>query len=175
MMLSPALAVGLFTSICKEEQVEVKLFESTPYADDELDGMLFKSKLGGGRSYTAAEVSLDIKPRSQFITDWVSMVEKYQPELLLISTVEDTFDDTLNMLDSIRHLNIPHIVGGVFPINAPYLCLQSSVINTICRYEGEIVLKEVIQAFKTGKDWKTVKGLWHKQDNKIIKNSPQPL
>lgn len=176
MMITPALAVGLFTSICKKENVDVKLFETTPYTDDENAGMLFKSKLGGGRSYSSDDIGLNIKPRDMMITDWVEMVESYQPDMLLFSTVEDTFKETRAMLAAVEHLNIPHIVGGVFPINAPQVCMSAPEINVICNFEGELVLRDVLRSFKCGDDWTQVNGLEVKNaDGTTTKRPAQPL
>lgn len=176
MMITPALAVGLFTTICNEFNVSVKLFETTPYTDDENSGMLFKSKLGGGRSYSPSDIGLDIKPRSQMIPDWVETVTNFSPDLIMFSTVEDTFKETRNMISAVSHLGIPHVVGGVFPINAPDVCLAVPEINCICNYEGELVLRDIIKSFKSGDVWKDVPGLQVKlSDGSTVKNPAQPL
>lgn len=175
MMFTPVLAVGLLTTICKNAGADVQLFESTTYTDDEVSGMLLKSKMGNGRSYDADDISLDLKPSDQFIPDWVEFVNDYQPDLILISTVEDTYDETVEMLKVIHHLNIPHIVGGVFPINAPEMCLSSEYINTICRFEGELVIEQVLDKLMADVDWQTTAGLWFNRDGHLIKNPSQPL
>lgn len=175
MMITPALAVGLFTRILDDLGVEVDLFETTPYSDSADDGMLFKSKLGGGRIYTPEDIGLELRPRSQMRADWQRRVEEFHPDLILISTVEDTLDDTLTMLESIQHHNIPHLIGGVLPINDPEFVLGHDLIDTICRYEGELVLKDAIHAWKAGKDWRQTPGIWYKKTGQIIRNQLQPL
>ena len=175
MMITPATSVGIFTSILKQMDCEVEMFETTLYSESENQGMLFKSKLGGGRSYQLKDLGFSLKPTDVLVPDFIKKIKNYKPNLLLFSTVEDTFKDTNLLLESINHLNIPHIVGGVFPINAPEICINSPYIDVICRYEGELVLSEVISLFKQNKNWKKAKGLWYKKDNKIIKNTLQPL
>ena len=175
MMITPATSVGIFTSILKQKNCKVEMFETTLYSESENQGMLFKSKLGGGRSYELKDLGFCLNPTDILIPDFIKKVKEFNPDLLLFSTVEDTFKDTNLLLKSISNLNIPHIVGGVFPINAPEICISSSYIDVICRYEGELVLTEVISLFKQNKNWKKAKGLWYKKDNKIIKNSLQPL
>ena len=161
MMLTPAVSVGIFTAICKEKGVSVDLFETTAYTDDLNKGMVLKSKLGSGRSW---KYNYKLKPTNQLIPDFVKKVEEYNPDLLLLSVVEDCFKDAEMLLESVHHLNIPHIVGGVLPMNDPEFCLSSKHINTICRYEGEEVLREVIEKWP---NYKEVKGLNY--------NSFQPL
>lgn len=171
MMLIPAVSVGIFTSICDELDVEVDLFETTAYSDDPSLGMLYKTKIGGGRSYTPKDLGMDLRPTREMIPDFVSKVKEYQPDLVIFSTVEDTFNDTVEMIDSIKDLNIPHLVGGVFPINAPEICINHPSINAICRFEGELVLKDVIQRLKQNKPFDDVLGVWTKNR----RNGPQPL
>lgn len=153
MMLTPAVSVGIFTAVCREKNVDVALFETTAYTNDENQGMVLKSKLGGGRSWVH---EYNLKSTNLMIPDFVEKVKLYKPDLILISLVEDCFRDAELMLESIEHLNIPHIVGGVLPMNDPEFCLSSKYIDTICRYEGEEVLREVID---TWPNYKSVKGL----------------
>ena len=173
MMITPATSVAIFTSILRAKGCDVDLFETTLYSDHENSGMLYKSKLGGGRGYSVSDLHMQLKPTNQVIPDFVKKVISVKPDLLLFSTVEDTLKDTTLLLESVNHLNIPHIVGGVLPINDPHLCLQQKNINVICRYEGELVLSDVIDNFNS--DWLSTKGLWYKHGNEIVKNDFQPL
>ena len=45
MMYTPAPSVAIFTSILKEMQCDVQLFETTLYAEHENQGMIYKTKL----------------------------------------------------------------------------------------------------------------------------------
>ncbi len=173
MMITPATSVAIFTSILKSKDCTVDIFETTLYSDHENAGMLYKSKLGGGRGYSLSDLGMDLQPTNMIVDDFVDKVSTFNPDLLLFSTVEDTLGDTLLLLDSIVHLSIPHIVGGVLPINDPHFCLSHSQIDTICRFEGELVLSTVIDNFED--NWKDTDGLWYKKDGSIVKNDNQPL
>lgn len=175
MMMTPALSVGLFTSICKKNGVDVDLFETTAYTDDIDTGMRLKTKLGNGRMFKPEDLSVMVKPTNQIVPDFRKKVLLFNPDLLLFSVVEDTLKDTKMLLDSISDLDIDHVIGGVWPINAPEKCLEENSINTICRFEGELVLEDIIIAYQNGDDWKDTKGLWYKKDGKIIRNGNQPL
>lgn len=161
MMLTPAVSVGIFTAICKSKGVDVDLFETTAYTDDDTLGMVFKTKLGGGRSY---DHGTTLQPTNKMIPDFINKVKQYKPDLILMSVVEDCFKDAELMLKSIKHLNVPHLVGGVLPINDPEFCLKSEYIDNICTYEGELVLIDVIDSWPNIKD---VPGVNH--------NPKQPL
>lgn len=167
MMLTPAASVGIFTAILKELDVQVELFETTTYVDNTDQGMIYKSRLGGGRSYSVHDLQTSLKPTIEMLPDFVAKVITFQPDLILFSTVEDTFKDTVQMLAAIEHLNVPHVVGGVFPINAPDVCLSNPYIKNICTFEGENVIRDIVHAWKHGYDWTSVRGL--------NSNPPQPL
>lgn len=173
MMITPATSVAIFTSILKSKGCNVSLFETTLYSDHENSGMLYKSKLGGGRGYSLNDLDMQLKPTNLVIPDFLTKVNTFKPDLLLFSTVEDTLKDTTLLLDSIKDLEIPHIVGGVLPINDPYLCLKQEQIKVICRFEGEQVLRDVIDNFKG--NWLSTKGLWYKDKGKVFANESQPL
>ena len=104
MMMTPALSVGLFTSICKKNNVEVDLFETTAYTDSIDTGMRLKTKLGNGRMFKPEDLSVMVKPTDQIIPDFREKVLSFQPDLLLFSVVEDTLKDTKMLLDSIRDI-----------------------------------------------------------------------
>ena len=97
MMIIPAVSVGLFTGICKSLNVDVELFETTAYSDDPNKGMLYKTKIGGGRAYTPKDLGMELKPTNAMMDDFLKKVEQYKPDLVLFSTVEDTFKDTVIM------------------------------------------------------------------------------
>ena len=48
------------------------------------------------------------------------------------------------LLDSISDRNIPHIVGGVFPTNAPDIVINHPSVNVLARHEGEITVTDAI-------------------------------
>lgn len=175
LMLTPPLAVGLFTSIIKSLECDVKLFETTSYSDSLNSGMIFKSKLGSGRSFDYKDLGVYPKSTDKMIPDYVTLVEEYEPDLILYSAVEDTYHDTLEMMESVAHLNIISVMGGVFPINAPDVCIKNDLVNIICRYEGESVVYGIVKALRDGDNWKDVPGIWYKENGNVIKNNFQPL
>jgi radical SAM superfamily enzyme YgiQ (UPF0313 family) len=175
LMLTPALSVGLFTSIIKSLDCDVELFETTSYSETGGEGFLFKSKLGSGRSFNYEDLGVYPKPTGNMIPDFVTKVESYKPDLILYSVVEDTYHDALAMMDSIYHLDVLSVVGGVFAINAPEVCIENPLIDIICRYEGESVVYGMVKALRDGEDWRKVDGIWYKKDGKVVKNPFQPL
>ena len=173
LMLIPAMTVGIFTSIIKGAGAECDLFETTAYTNDIKSNMGVKAKLGNGRIHEYD--TIEPLPMAQAIPDFVAKVEDYKPDLLLFSVVEDTWKDTIDLLESVAHHNIPHIIGGVFPINAPQVCISHPLVEVISRYEGENVLRDVLKTDGVDIDWSRVDGVWYKKEGRVVKNQPQPL
>ena len=93
-----------------------------------------------------------------------------------MSVQEDVFGMATNLLDSIKDLNIRHILGGILPISDPSFVIAHELINQICIYEGEGVVEDAINCLKNNKPLSTIKGTWFKDiTGNIHKNPPQPL
>ena len=53
---------------------DVKLFETTLYTENENQGMIYKSKLGGGRSYRVNDLGFELKTN---ISSGIKSLYKY--------------------------------------------------------------------------------------------------
>lgn len=176
LMMTPPLSVGLFTKICKDQGAEVELFETTHYVDTNDNAQDNKENFGAGRKIkNYVDAFEDVKPTYQAIDDFRAHVERFKPDLLLLSLVEDTFLEGVALLESVADLNIPHLVGGVFPINAPWQALEPDVVQNICRFEGEYVVRDTLVCLRENRPITNVNGIWWKRDGEVQMNPPQPL
>lgn len=179
LMTAPALSVGLFNAICKEEKVEFKLFETTEYSDQYKNRHILMTSTGANRGLAKEERESDyfvIKDPARIIPDFVECVEEYQPDLILIHFQEDVVQIGLDLLNSIKDKNIPHIAGGVYAISVPEQLIKEPLVNMICRYEGEEVVRGAIKAFKEGKPFTSIDGIWWKDEQGTVhKNKPCKL
>lgn len=179
LMMTPALAVALFHSICKEEGAEFRLFETTQYSEEYENRHILMAKYGANRGNPRGDTDadyFDVKSPTQIIPDFVSVVDEYQPDLILIHMQEDVVEIGLKMLDSIKDRNIPHIAGGVYAMSVPDQLINEPLVNMICRYEGETVVRQAIRAFKEKKAFTSIDGIWWKDDNgKVHRNKPAKL
>jgi len=178
LMMSPAISVGILNSICKEEKCSVRLFETTQYSDQYSNKHIRMSELGAVRPNKKEEIKdmFFIKSTNKIIPDFLDCVLQFNPDLILMGVQEDVWSIALKLLDSIKHLNVPHILGGVLVISDPEFVINHPLVDRICTYEGERVVRDAITCLKANKPLDGVKGTWYKEkDNSIRKNPPQPL
>ena len=115
-MLPPA--IGLLSSILKEDGNTVELFDTTYYEKtnekegSEVDSDNIKTEKLMARPYKMPE-EITLITRNVF-QDFEEKVESFGPDLLAISCTEDMFELGINLLRQVRKHKIPTILGGVF-------------------------------------------------------------
>ena len=85
--------------------------------------------------------------------DLVEQVDAYQPNLIAITLVEDTYDLGMSLLAAISHVNIPVVAGGVYVTFAPDEVLANDNVDLVCVGEGEDALVELCQKMSRGEDY----------------------
>lgn len=177
LMMAPAISVGIFNTICKEMGHEFKLFETTEYSDEYKNRHIKMSEIGASRGPGVNgrdEEYFDIKPKDRIIPDFVEIVEEYKPDMIWMSMQEDVYHIAVEMLESIKDKNIPHLIGGVFPSQAPDIVMANPLINCIAVHEGENTVRQVLG--NKNHWWFHSDGLWWKDDaGGIHKNKPSQL
>src|SRR6056300_750542 len=176
LMMSPDISVAIFNAISKRRGVEYKVFETTEYSNEYSNRHIKLAKFGANRGNEKDERDseyFNVKPEGEIIPDFIKVVEEYEPDVIVMSMQEDVFDIAEKLLESIKDKNIPHLIGGVFPSQAPEVVLKSPLINAIAVYEGEETFNKLITAWQEGKSITTVDGVWWKDDEgKIRRNKP---
>lgn len=174
MMLVPSLAVGIFTRILTKMNCDVDLFETTQYFDSDGSSPQNRVKYAQARKFDyEKDLGLDIKYDNMFI-DFRKKVLNFKPDLILVSAVEDVFLQTITLLETVEDLEIPHLVGGVFPTAAPARCFDFPVIRHIARGEGEAIVKEFCGRLIEGRPVNDVPGVWYKDDDGTVVKNPNP-
>jgi len=167
LMLIPSIAVALFTSIFKKQGYQVDLFETTYYMSDEATNTKARMERLQARRFDIVE-ELDVVIKNDMLGDFRRKVEEFQPDLLVMSTVEDTFLQGVRMLRAVAGLNVPHIVGGVFPTNAKERCFDFPEINMIGIGEGEKTVLAVAEAIREGRSTRDIPSVWCRDDGGSI-------
>ena len=172
-MLPPA--IGLLSSILKEDGNNVKLFDTTYYDKlDEVGGAEIDSdnikieKLMARPFEMPNEITLKT---TNVFDDFKKYVESYNPDLLAMSCTEDMFELGILLLNQVRKYKIPTILGGVFATFAPDLALSFDEIDIVCKGEGEESLRSLCRRMRTGKRYDNIPNLWFKNKNGSIKTN----
>ncbi|MAS81224.1 MAG: hypothetical protein CMF45_00890 [Legionellales bacterium] len=174
MMLVPSLAIGIFTNILKSKEYQVDLFDTTHYVSDENSSPQNRVKFLQAREYDESN-DLGIRIKTDLLGDFRKKVTEFQPDLLMYSVVEDCYNQCLALMTEIKDLEIPHIVGGVYPTASPNTCINEPLINCIGIGEGENIITEISEAVRMEKPYDGIPGIWFKSDGKVIRNSRGPL
>ena len=173
-MLVPSLAIGIFTNILKKEGYSVDLFDTTHYVSEENSSPQNRVKYLQAREFSDTN-DLGVRIKTDLLGEFRQKVLEYQPDFLIYSVVEDCFTQTLSLMDQIKDLDIPHLVGGVYPTAAPETCISHELINCIGLGEGEHIILDMSEAVRCGKDYRRINGIWFKEHDQVIKNPRGPL
>ncbi len=180
MMLVPGVAIAILTRVFKDKGYDVSLFETTHYDTNEINYSENKInysenrvKILNARKFDI-EKDLGITVKHGMLKDFRRKVEEVRPDFLAFSVVEDTFLQTRTMLQEIEDLEIPHLIGGVFPTMAPEVCISAPEIDLIGLGEGEWSSPEVAEATRLGKPADKIPGTWSKAADGAVTQNPQP-
>ncbi len=183
-------SVGLssIAGTLRELNIDYKIFDTTWYPND---GRLGENKAHlmeiGSKNHhellmeRAQVAEFDFKEvgieyiETNVFDDFRKEVEEYKPNVIFLSTVEPTHQFGSRLLEKVRDLGIPHIVGGCFAIFTPEIALKDPNVDYVCTGEGEYTTQEFCKALATGANTKNIPGIWAKNGDELIKNKKAPL
>lgn len=164
-------AITVFAALLKQRGYTVDIFDTTFYETEEKTSDEYRIDNLQVKPYDVKKHREILKPLATMIPDLRAKVESFQPDLIAVSALEDTFRLGVTLLEGIKDYRIPNVVGGVFPTFAPDKALREQVIDIICLGEGEGALLDLCEAFSKGKDHTQIMNLWVRTpDGEIIRN-----
>ena len=169
------LAVCILSAVLKKEGFEVALFDTTFYRTENVTSDEARMENLQIKPFDLGERFKHLRSKEQMFEDLVIKVEKYKPDLIAISILEDVYPLSVEMLKEIEYCNIPVIAGGVFPTFAPEVVLSQKAVTMVCIGEGEDALVEVCHKLANHEDVSMIKNLWVKKDDYIVKNKIRSL
>src|SRR3989344_3644243 len=173
MLVLPS-AIGLFTAILKKASFELDLFDATLYKTEVSISPEKRVDYLQARKFSYKELGVELRP--DLIGSFRAKVDSFKPDLLIFSVVEDAFLQAVDLLESIRDKNIPHILGGVFTTADPEKVISYPQIKMIGIGEGEGVILELAEKLRNGENPDNISNIWVKKDDgRIIKNPIRPL
>jgi anaerobic magnesium-protoporphyrin IX monomethyl ester cyclase len=176
LMMAPAISMGIFNAICKNEGCTVEIFETTQYSDKYSNRHIRMTEIGANRPNKDDEVKdmFHIQPTSEIVPNFVTHVKQFKPDLILMGVQEDVWGMAQTLLDAIKDLNVEHILGGVFPTSAPQIVLGNPLVKRIGMHEGENIVLQAITCLKNGDSLDTVAGTWWKDKFGLVHKNPLP-
>lgn len=174
LMFSPSMSIGIFTAIAKQEDCNVDIFETTYYSSDFKNRHVTMTNIGANNGTYADEI-FEIRDPEAVIPDWITKVDTFKPDLILLSVTEDTYKLGVSLLEAIKEKNIPNIVGGVFARDGKKFLLEYDVVGQICHSEGEYVVRDAIRALKSNQSLENIKGTTYRFADHAHANPEQEL
>ena len=165
--------IGILTACLRQNGFIVDLFDTTFYrtAEKTLDEIRVENLQV--RKFDLSEFGVEFKT-TDMIDDFREKVAEFQPDLIAVTTVEDTWPQAKSLINSVSDYHAPVIAGGVFPSLVPDIPIADPDVDMICRGEGEHVIIELATKLMNGEDYSKIANLWVKKDGKIIKNPMRP-
>ena len=103
-------------------------------------------------------------------------IKEFNPDIIALTSDTTQFPYIENILESISHLNIFTILGGVHASLRPDCLKETKGLDAICVGEGEISLLELVKNFNKNKPTRfDIEGIWFKTEAGIIKNKTRPF
>jgi radical SAM superfamily enzyme YgiQ (UPF0313 family) len=109
--------------------------------------------------------------------NWENYISKRiveeKPDLIGFSVLSFNYPEAIKIARYIKNnFNIKIIFGGVHIILSPEEVIEKDEVDIVCTGEGEEVIKELLD---NSLNCKNVKGVWYKENGKIIKNNNRRL
>lgn len=99
-----------------------------------------------------------------------------KPDLIGFSVVTANYQWALRFSRKIKErLSTPIIFGGVHPTLVPERVIRNESVDMVCIGEGEEAMRELVNSLEKGEKNPSIKNIWFKDGNKIIRNPLRPL
>jgi len=168
------LNISLLSACLKKAGFQVELFDTTYYPTEEVNFEKKKVQLLQIKPYNLSEAGILFK-KTDIYEDLEQKVTKYQPDLIAVTLVEDTFDLACDLLKSVRtYCDTPIVAGGVYVYSSAEDILKKDFIDMVCIGEGEYALTELCRRMRLGEEITKIPNIWFKKDGLIFKNPMRP-
>lgn len=169
----PPVSIGLFAALLRERDITVRVFDTTFHAAPQSSDKAKESNLQV-RPFSFDEDVLPIR-HSDPGDDLCQLLREYRPDLIAVSTLEATWEQAAALLDAAGEaIDVPVVVGGVFPTFASRFVLRHPRVTMVCIGEGEGALVELCQRLEEGRDVDDVPNLMVKTASGVAINPIRP-
>lgn len=155
---SQQLGIQYISSVLKQHGHEVKLFMDPQLFSDDVIQIRSLSKL--------------FNYENKIVKD----LKNFDPDLIGISIVTDFYQWASRIAEKIKEeLDIPIIAGGIHPTSVPDRVMKNKDFDMLCVGEGEFAMLELANSIEKGEIDHSIKNIWFRKGDKIIKNEVRPL
>ena len=173
-VLLPA-GVSIISAVLKKSGFQCRLFDTTLYPPKGESFDEFRKKLHQVKTSSNMEEKIQTKTSNPH-EDFTDLLNSYQPDLVGISVLSDTYEMGIEYAKIAKSKNISVFVGGIYPTFAPEEVILNKYIDYICLGEGEYAVLELCKALAGDKSIDKIKNFWIKKKNgTIIRNELGPL
>jgi radical SAM superfamily enzyme YgiQ (UPF0313 family) len=166
--------IAILAASLKKAGVDVRLFDTTLYriAEKSVDDVRVEHMQL--RPFNLKEKGVDYKHTDVF-EDFERTVTEFSPDIIGISTGDDTFDLGIALVSKVKRPDIHVILGGVYPTFSPEEAICNEYVDSICIGEGEHALVELCLKMQKKEDITRIRNLWVKHNDVIYKNGVREL
>ena len=168
-------AISILSAVLKRDGFKnVELFDTTFYEPEGVSMDEERVELANLQPFDFKDRNITPKTSNMY-KDFERKVDKFKPDIIFASIVEDTYPIFINFMNTIKNKKIPCLAGGVFPSSVPERVLKLDFVDYVCRGEGEGALVDLANALEENKDPCKIKNLWVKKNGQIVaRNSIRP-
>jgi anaerobic magnesium-protoporphyrin IX monomethyl ester cyclase len=162
-------SLSLLETIARNDGHKTEVFDTSFYVDF-IDPWEF-NHLKAGIWKVVDNLSIEPKTNKPY-DDLKDRVNKFKPDLVAFSFYATNVDMHRKLLIPLKKdfPGIKILAGGVQVCLNPMESIQEPYLDMICNGEGEGLIREVCKRIDQGIELETIKGLWIKKGNEIIRN-----
>ena len=170
-MMENLIPVGVSSLLgaLRKAGFDVKLFDTTFYQTESIPADIERVKNLQILPFSYEEAGISVKQTDVF-NDFRCLVQEHKPDLIMISLVESTYEQGINLLNSIGDERPYTVAGGIFTILSPEETISNKCIDVVCVGEGEDVIVDFCRAYAGGGGYLDMPGMWFKINDGIRKN-----
>ncbi len=152
------LGIQYLSSVLKQNGHETRLF--------------FDPRLFSGTSVKDSPLSGCYDYSDHIIQD----MKRFAPDLAAFSVLTTNYEWACKLSRKVRDaLGIPVVWGGIHVTSLPEEVLKNEFVDYAIVGEGEYALLELVQAIENGKKPFTVRNVWFREGDNLIRNEERPL